>query len=284
MKKLLVIIIMVIAFMMPITAYADMGPKDSLTVYVINPPAETYYLDLLTQKAESYNNFHEGEREKLNQNMLSLLYSYENEGWKPALVEGTGLPMWGDLIGKPSEKGYVHKFGYVGVPDVYRIIIVTESGNVSVSDVLTRKSLYSSVTYDYSTGHTTVPSLWNSYLVQFFTTLIPTLIIEGIILLLFGFALRENLKIFILTNIVTQIVLTLTVGLALIRSGPITAYLFQFPIEVIILIIESIIFARYLKGNSRKRRIAYGIVANLASWGFGFFFLSHQFILLSKIM
>ena len=49
--------------------------KDSLTVYVINPPAETYYLDLLTQKAESYNNFHEGEREKLNQNMLSLLYS-----------------------------------------------------------------------------------------------------------------------------------------------------------------------------------------------------------------
>jgi hypothetical protein len=284
MKRLLIITSMVILLMLPITSYADLGPKDSLTVYVLNPPSETYYLDLLTQNTSTYNNFYDGEREKFDQDMLSLLYSYENEGWKPALVEGTGVPMWGDLIGKPSEKGLVHKFGYVGLPDTYRIIIVTESGNVSVSDILTRKSLQSSVSYDYSTGHTTVPNLWNSYLIQFFSTLIPTLIIEGIILLLFGFRLKENLKPFILINIVTQIILTLTVGLALIRSGPITAYLFQFPVEVIILIIETVIFARYLKGKSGKRRIAYGIVANLASWGFGFFFLSHQFILLSKIM
>ena len=91
----------VIFVLLPLSVSADIGPRDKLTVCVINPPGEPYYLDLLTQNSSTYENFHkEGEREALNQEMLALLYTYAGEGWKPALTEGTGVPMWGDLVGK----------------------------------------------------------------------------------------------------------------------------------------------------------------------------------------
>ncbi|QSX06491.1 hypothetical protein JYG23_03260 [Sedimentibacter sp. zth1] len=271
-------------FFLPTLVYADFGPKDSLTVYVKNPPEEKYYLDLLSEYSEPYNNFHDEEKSTLNQDMIKLLYSYKDEGWMPSLTEGTGVPMWGTLTGVYKNGKMVHEFGYVGVPDTYRIIIVTESGKVTVSDIHTRKALQSSITYNYDTNTAKIPSVLFTYVIQFFTTCIPTLIIELIILLLFKFKLKENYRVFFITNIVTQMFLTLTLGTALIKHGSVSGYLTQFPVEIIILILETIVFSKLLKGNSIKRKIAYGIVANLVSWGVGFFLLSKQFELLVLLL
>lgn len=194
------------------------------------------------------------------------------------------FPCGGDLIGELKENWIVHEFGYVGLPDTYRIIIVTESGDVSVSDTLNRQSLHSSVTYDYTSGKATTPKLWISYLLQFLTTCIPTILIEGIILLLFGFKLKENYKVFLLINIITQVALTMTMGIALIRSGPIAAYIIQFPVEIVILVVEALVYYKYFKGKSAKRSLVYGIVANLVSWGLGFLFLSYQYEFLLTLM
>lgn len=285
--KIVVILLLTIVCMFSCTVivHADLGPKDQLTVYVKNPPNELYYLDLLTQDTNTYDNFYnEGERESLNQDMLSLLYSHESEGWKPALVEGTGAPMWGSLVGEPDRDEMIHTFGYVGVPDTYRIIIVTESGKVSVSDVYTRKALQSSISYDYHSGKATIPHIWLSYIIQFLTTCIPTLIIEGMILLLFGFKFKENYKVLLLVNLSTQVVLTFTLGAALIQSGPFTAYFTQFPIEIVILIVETFLYRMYLKGKSIGRRSAYGVTANIVSWAAGFFLLSYQYQLLTSFI
>lgn len=263
-----------------ITTSADFGPKDELIVHVKNPPNELYYLDLLTEDTIKYNNFNEDERGAFNQAMLSLLYSYENEGWKPAFTEGTGVPMWGNLVGEVNGDEMTHTFGYVGVPQTYRIIIVTESGKVSVSDVYTREALQSSVTYDYNTGKTSVPQMWLSYIIQFLSTCIPTLIIEGIILILFGFKFDENWKVFILVNLVTQIILTFTLGVTFLQSGAVNAYIIHFPIEVGILIAETIIYSKFLKGKSVGSRCAYGITANITSWVVGFILLNFQFQLM----
>ncbi|MEA1959688.1 MAG: hypothetical protein U9N81_00040 [Bacillota bacterium] len=272
-------------FVLPLTASADIGPKDSLTIYVENPPSEQYYLDLLTQSSSTYENFNkDGERETLNDQMVDLLYAYQNEGWMPALTEGTGVPMWGDLVGEPAGDKMVHHLGYVGLPDTYRIVIVTESGNVAVSDTYTRQALQSSITFDYETGQAVVPNIWISYLIQFITTCIPTLLIEGMILLLFGFKFKENFKIFLLVNIFTQIFLTATLGAALIKGGTLSAYFTQFPVEIIILVTEAMIYYKFLIGKSPKRRFVYGIAANLASWAIGFFLLSYQYKLLVSFM
>lgn len=270
-------------FSYTLTTHADMGPKARLTVYVTNPPAEEYYLDLLTQDTKQYDNFSAEERKSLNQGMLSLLYSYEAEGWKPALAEGTSTPMWGKLVGEPDGNKMIHTFGYFGVPDTYRIIIVTNSGKVSVSDIYTRKALQSSITYDYSNGKTTVPPIWIIYLLQFVMTYGSTLLIEGVILLLFGFRLKENYKVFLLVNFATQVVLTLTMGLALIKQGTISAYIVQLPIEILIIAAEAVLYRKYLKGKSNRRKCIYAITANMASWAVGFFLLNIQYQLLSSI-
>ncbi len=264
--------------------YADMGPKDKLTVYVENPPSQAYYLDLLTENSRSYNNFHQdGEREALDKEMVELLYSYKKEGWMPALTEGTGAPMWGSLIGKADGNRRVHTFGYVGVPDTYRIIIVTESGNVTVSEVYSRKALQSSISFDYATGKAVVTPTFLLYIMQFCWTFSITLLIEGIILLLFGFKLKSNWKVFVLINFITQIFLTATVGIALIKSGTFSAHFIQFPVELAILIIEVLAYKRFLVGNSNKRKITYGIIANLISWIGAFFLINYLFQFLVKI-
>ena len=259
---------------LPLTASADMGPKDSLTVYVENPPSEPYYLDLLTQNSHPYDNFHNPERDTFNQEMLALLYSYESEGWLPAFTEGTGIPLFGKLTGEPDGDRMRHHFSYFGVPDTYRIIIVTESGKVSVSEAHTRRALQSSVTYDYATNKTTAPSIWTETALQFLITFSLTLLLEGIVLLLFRISLKENWKVFLLTNLVTQIVLTFTVGLALIKSGTILAILIQVPLEIIILSGETTAYRFLLKGVSNKRKTAYGLVANLVSWIMGLLMFS----------
>ena len=268
--KIMFMLLLLISILVPTTVFADMGPKDDLTVYVKNPPKELYYLDLLTENTGNYANIPDEKKDKLNKDMVKMLYSFKEDGWLPALVEGTNGPMWGKLTGDPDGDMMVHEFGYVGLPETYRIIIVTESGDISVSNTLTRKTLQGKVTYDFKTGMTEVPSTSRAYLSQFLFTCFFTLLIEGLLLVFFGFKLKENWKVFLITNVSTQIVLTATVGATLIRSGSLAAFMMQFPVELAILIFESIIFGLLLKGGTKMKRYGYGVAANIASWVFGY--------------
>ena len=178
----------------------------------------------------------------------------------------------------------VHTFSYFGLPKTYRIILVTQSGQVVVSEPHTRQALYSSVTFDCATGELNSPPIFAAYLVQFLSTFLPTLAIEGMILLLFGFSLRENWKVFLLVNLATQLFLTATLGATLVRQGPLSAYLIQLPVEIAILAVETLLYRRFFKGGSAGRRTAYGITANLASWGIGLLLLNRQFELLRHFL
>ena len=84
-KLFLLLFVVMISISSIMTVSADYGPKDQLSIYVRNSPDELYYLDLLTQNSSRYKNLHEEERAGLNQEMLQLLYSLEDDGWKPAL-------------------------------------------------------------------------------------------------------------------------------------------------------------------------------------------------------
>ena len=286
-RSIILLFIFALVLALSITASADMGPKDRLTVYVKNAPTEPYYLDLLTQYTRPYDNFPNdsgSSRESFNPEMLALLYSFESDGWFPALTEGTGFPMWGNLVGTPDSDRMIHKFGYVGVPGTYRIIIVTESGVVAVSETHTRAALQSSVTFDYASKESHIPPVLYSYVLQFFITFTLTLLLEGIVLVLFGISLKKNWLTFLLVNLTTQIILTLTVGLTLIKSGTFSAHLIQVPAELIITAAEAVAYRFLLKGIGNKRKIAYGITANLVSWLTGFFLLNYMFLLLNRLL
>lgn len=244
-------------------AAADMGPKPQITIVVKNAPKETYYLDLLIQGNSNSQNIHD--RQQYDQEKLTLLENYAEDGWHAALAGGTGMPLFGKLTGEGRGSDQVHTFSYFGTPDQFKIIIVTPDNELKVSHELTRQSFHMTLTYDYASGAINQRPLTLAYLLQFVSTLLPTLILEGLILLLFGFSLRLNLRPFLLVNLATQIVLTASLGTAVILSGLLTAYLLLVPLEFVIIILEAVGYAYWLKQHGKGRRIAYAIVANLVS-------------------
>ena len=58
--------------LLAVPVMADMGPKDQLTITVVNPPDELYYLDLLTPECSSYDNLYQ--EEELDEQMVQALF------------------------------------------------------------------------------------------------------------------------------------------------------------------------------------------------------------------
>lgn len=254
----------------PLVANADIGPKPSIEVIVKNPPETEYYLDLLVDYSEdeSHENIHE--KEIYSEKMYNILRDYNVDGWRSALVTGTRVPLFGKLTGVQDGNNMVHKFSYVGVPDKFKVIMVTADGETIVSqDVINRKAFNSTAYFDCKTKKLAENSLVTAYLLQFIKTCSITLIIEGLILILFRFNLKKNWKPFLAINILTQVLLTLIVFGTMYTSGSLTAILTYIPFEIAILVIEAMLFSRYLTQHSKSRRVAFAITANISSFLLG---------------
>ena len=272
-------------------ALADSGPKPQLTVRVKNAPQEPYYLDLLAEgdwDAEDMDsndgieqNYY-GKEDTLDPDLLALLRENVPAGWHACVAQGTtGAPIQGELYSESTDASgnALHVFGYHGVPSTYRIILVTESGKVWISDVLERRVLQSSVTVHWADGAenttVTVPSTVTGYLLQFLATLVPTLLIEGILLLLFRYSWKENWKAFLLVNLVTQGVLAAASSVLNLQNGAAlwNYFLFLLPMEAVVLLIELYLYAgrNLLTGHSKGRAALYAVTANFASAFLGYF-------------
>ena len=272
-------------------ALADSGPKPQLTVRVENAPQEPYYLDLLAEGdwgesgESSYDGVdwsYHGKEDTLDPDLLALLRENVPSGWHACVAQGTtGAPMWGELYAEGTDAfgNDLHVFGYHGVPSTYRIILVTQSGKVWISDTLERKVLQSSVTVhwadDAESTTVTVPSTVTGYLLQFLATLVPTLLIEGALLLLFRYSWKKNWEAFLLVNVLTQGFLAVASVYVTAHSGVSAWYFFFFllPAELIILLVELYLYAGcgLLTGHSKGRAAAYAITANLASAVLGYY-------------
>ena len=272
-------------------ALADSGPKPQLTVRVKNAPQEPYYLDLLAEgdwDAENEDSTYGidwsyyGKEDTLDPDLLALLRENVPEGWHACVAQGTtGAPIWGELYAEGADAfgNDLHVFGYHGVPSTYRIILVTQSGKVWLSEALERKVLQSSVTVHWAddTENTTVtvPSTVTGYLLQFLATLVPTLLIEGALLLLFRYSWKKNWEAFLLVNVLTQGFLAVASVYVTAHSGVSAWYLFFFllPVELVILLVELYLYAGcgFLTGHSKGRAALYAVTANFASAVLGYY-------------
>ena len=267
------ILLLLTMTLLTVSAFADTGPKDRLTVKVENAPSEPYYLDLLEegklQEREGSDRSNLGEeRAALDTGLLDALCAAVPEGWHACTVQGTnGPPMWGDLIGEDAGNGtQLHTFGYVGVPDDYRILIVTKSGESWVSEELHRATLQSSVTVDWAARTAAAPSAAAAYLLQFLCTLLPTLLIEGALLFAFGYRSRRSWRMFLLVNLATQGAFAVYLAVTVLNHGVSGwSLLFYIPIEIVITAVELLCYRRLLTEKSKGRAAGYAIVANVHS-------------------
>lgn len=257
---------------LPVSARADMGPKPQITIHVANAPDEPYYLDLLIpangDAALDNLNWNQIDPAALDPARVAGLRTCVQDGWQLAMLDGTQAPMHGKLESADD----VFVFGYHGTPTRFRIAVATASGG-RVSETVARTLFQQDFTYDFATGTVTAHgSEAGSILKQFCATFFPTILIEGVVLLLFGFSLKQNWKPFLLTNFGTQIILTLTLGALMLSGGTLFTYLLFWPVEIVVFVIEALVYRRYLTGGRGKKPhpVAYALTANLVSALAGF--------------
>ena len=257
---------------------------------VENAPQELYYLDLLaegdwdaedTDSDDGIERSYYGKEDTLDPDLLALLRENVPEGWHACVAQGTtGAPIYGELYAESTDASGndLHIFAYHGVPSTYRIILVTQSGKVWLSEALERRVLQSSVTVhwadDAESTTVTVPSTVTGYLLQFVATLVPTLLIEGLLLLLFQYSWKQNWKAFLLVNVLTQGLLAVASSSVTAHSGVSAWYLFCFflPAEFVVMLVEVFLYSGrgLLTGHSKGRAALYAVTANFASAFLGY--------------
>lgn len=277
------ILLLLTAMLLTVSALADSGPKAQLTVKVVNAPSEPYYLDLLEKgdyQGHTYGSgdgddtysgldwsYSEEEIAALDDELLDALRAAVPEGWHACTAQGTnGAPMWGDLIGSDAGGVRLHSFRYHGVPDTYRIILVTKSGESWLSDTLHRATLQSSVTVDWAAKTVSVPPAVVAYALQFLCMLIPTLLIEGVLLYVFGYRSKKSWKRFLLVNLITQGGFAVYLAVTVLNHGVSGwSLLFYIPIELVITLAEVLLDRWLLTEKGKGRAMGYAIVANIHS-------------------
>ncbi len=281
------------AALLTVPVFADFGPKPQLTVRVENAPEELYYLDLLAEGPPSpyaegsSGGLPEEERTALDQALLAALTAAVPEGWHCCVVQDTLI--WGNIVSDED----LFQFGY-GLPDVCRILIVTKSGDTFLSEPIERQVLQSSATVDWAAKTVKTPPVSLGYAAQFLATFLPTLAIEGILLLLFRLWSRRNALVFLGVNLVTQGGLTLWTSLRTVRYGWLWAWMIRdalryfdpetllyrlrvfpfywlLPAELLILLAEAALYMWLFRDCSKKRAALCALTGNLASFLLGLY-------------
>lgn len=269
-------LLLTLTALLSIPALADSGPKPQLIARMENGPEEPYYLDLMAEgdpdpKYLDYClklNYQEEERTALDLELLQALRDAVPEGWHACVAQGNqGWPIYGKL----TRTDGIHTFSYVGVPDTYRVIVVTKSGESWVSEPLTHHALQCSAKVDWANKTLSAPPIWVGYVMQFLATCMPTLVIEALILLLYGYKWKTSWKPFLAVNLVTQGALALYFSVNIVQHGFSFWYLFLFiPAEVVVAVAEALLYRRFLTSQGKANALAYGLTANAASAVLGF--------------
>lgn len=249
------------------TAYANSAPPDyRVEVKVVNRPEEVYYLDLLERSdGGRMGNPPQG----LDQELLSAMEQAEPPGWRACTLFAVGDHYDGDIVGKNG----VHVFHGMDTPKVFRILIVTKSGESWVSEPMEREVMQSVVTVDWEKGTAKMSPKWAAFSIQLLATLIPTLVVEGIVLLAFGLGSKRNWLVFLIVNLATQGALSAFLASQLIQREFFYtmsfALLLMIPVELMIAAVEANIYRYKFQGCSGRRAFWYGITANAASYALG---------------
>lgn len=157
----------------------------------------------------------------------------------------------------------------VPYPGPFRVAVLHEDNTLLVTDEAERSRAMQTFSINAQTGEIATSPIGFGLLQQFACTYVTTILIEMVVLLKFGFKLGDNIGPFLLVNLATQILMTLTYGRMSLNGDWGQAIFWAFAIEAVIFIIESLAYARFLRGQTRARRVAYAITANLASFVIG---------------
>ncbi|MBO6166369.1 MAG: hypothetical protein J6O17_08400 [Eubacterium sp.] len=260
---LLLLLTMMVISIFPTQVHADMGPKPSIKLTVVNAP-EDYYIALLADEFERDMPESELQIDSVTEDSVrEYLKNFYYNGWY--FFES---PVGRNVYKKNVEGVYL--FDYM-VPNPFRVIIISTDGTITISKEIHIEEYNSEVTYDFSADTLTEKNKGKGYGKRIFWIIvcyILTLIFEYIILKIFRYPKnKRNLICFFVTNTITQIALNTFV--AVFWNAGLAMFIVSIWIEIFIIAIEAIVYAFNLvdmyDDRHPARGIAYSIAANLFS-------------------
>ncbi len=263
-KVVLLLLVTVLIFMnIPAVVSADAGPKPNITIKAVNMPDQLCYMDLLVEVDKPGETDPEYLTDEYQGEMVSLLSQYYKDGWGAAVVNRENI-IFNDIKCNIVDGECTKSFGYMP-PDRFRIIVVTEDGNIRVSNIVDKKVFDTTVDFDYSSGMAEERAVMPGFLYKFIITLILTLLIEGLLFLPFKFGFKKYWGWLLGVNVFTQLFLYAAIVFGTYTGGIIFAIIMYILAEVFIFISETIAYTFILKSRPAGYRIGYAIAANTVS-------------------
>ena len=283
-RRIMVVLIFMVLIMciFPNIVKADMGPKPSITIKIKNLKTNNYLIDLLiyAPNVESYypdSNFsNEGrtietdepgetdkngitvhfdkiaEKRDISIEQAKQLYDIDYDGW---ISTGTrNSLLWGTCNGNSEHE---HRFHYFGVPNRYKIILINnDTGETKVSDEIIREDFSSKVIIDYNDMHTNSKASLN--VKNIIVVLLITIAVESIIALFMKY--KKYLKVIVLTNLVTNILLQLLLNIILGNY-----FVKIILLEIVVIAAEYLIYKTSMKEEPTKKILIYTLIANIVT-------------------
>lgn len=261
---------------------ADVGPKPSVTIQVKNAPSSDYYIALISNQSHYLNREYKPNDQLSDREneIIAFLYSYDVDGY--TLYPGPGESRKYYSKSNENERYY---FGYM-LPSSFKLLLITYEGDVQVSNEISKKFLNAYCEYDWSTNTLEESIFEMTVVAQFFgktfLCVLATLVIEGIVLALFGLFSKDNLVYFVRINLITQLLLMIF-NMSVYLIDDVNYYYLFLCMEILITVIEAVYYRKRLKNKvnqtaSQPKNIVYAIVANLSSVGVGFVFLISYYL------
>lgn len=275
-KSFAILMCLVLAMALPISARADMGPKPSVRIEFTGIEGETYYGTLLskhesTGPASAWSGNPDYARSQPGEEGYDIwlkFVEYQDADGYYFLQE------WWDC----SDTNQLNWTYYP--PSPFKILLYfPETDTFYVSPVYERYAFDSYFTVDLS-AYDTDPIMANqSYnytweMISLVARIILTILLELGIALLFGYREKKVLGLLAVVNIITQVTLNVALNIINYNSGSMTFTFSYVLFEILVFAIEAVAYAALLRRFSGKEQkkgkaVGYAFIANAGSFAFG---------------
>lgn len=292
-RMILFLLCAVLAFpAFPAAVSADTGPKASVRILFENMGSELCYGTLLsrtesTGPASVWDGVPDHALHKENASYASLDY----ETWKAfaeyADADGYYFLQEGWTVSETKQIEWTYY-----PPDSFKILLYYPEMDVFIVSGIYERYAFDtyytvdmdgvdigSVVYDESLSTDERIHAYRSYhypqeILSLLARIVITILIEMAVALLFGFRKKPQLLLLAGVNTVTQIILNVLLNLINYNSGPLAFVLFYILLELIVFILEAVIYCIWMKQLSEPPRknwlyVLYALTANALSFGVG---------------
>lgn len=285
-KSLSVLIILLLVIFAPNTAMADMGPKPSVNIKLNNLKKDQEVYITLLSKEESTGPFSKDTELQNHEDYLEDGFNKfksieDKDGYyflgNLDLLKGNGIYSWSYY---PPENFKIALYfpdeNLVLISKPYSRYAFNSNFKLNYNDLDLKDGVYY---FDNEIEVTKYREI-NKEIKSFLLRLVLTIIIEYLVALAMFRPTKYQTELIIKINVLTQILLNLTISLILYFYGFLAFFIIFIPCEIAVFIIEGVIYKKRLNQNLPENKtpampMLYSFLANLLSAGAGYYLVRY---------